>query len=369
MSDFWCPLPWIHQFVQTDGIKTCCQGTQIEQTSLSEFGNTQLVKEVKGHILANRVHKNCTGCAKLEQQGFPSTRTEAVEHYKNYNASNIPDKTEYLDLRYSNLCNFSCRTCEPAFSSAIVNELQSNPGMSRWYAMNNKRNSYDKIVEDLDNILPSVNRINFTGGEPLLIKENLLILKKLANKDCRILITTNASVINPQWLDLLGEFTNVHWTISLDGIEKTAEYIRYGSKWSQVDKNIRSIIKTEHSVAFNTVLSAYSVLDIDRLVSYFIELKKITTSPLEHWFHLCTWPSHLSPNVLTGELNELAITKLKVAADLLSTQLDNPQASRDTLLNTIKLLNTTGDVDNFNKFTIEVDNLRNQNFNDLLTGI
>lgn len=367
MSDFWCPLPWIHQFVQTDGIKTCCQGTLIEQTSVAEFSNTNLVKEVKQSILANRVHKNCTGCAKLEQQGFASTRTEAVDHYKHYNASNIPDQTEYLDLRYSNLCNFSCRTCEPAFSSSIVTEVHTNPRLARWYAVDNKRNSYDRIVGDLDKLLPRINRINFTGGEPLLIKENLRIIEKIPNKDCQILITTNASVINPLWLESLKKFKDVHWTISVDGIDKTAEYIRYGSKWGQIDKNIRSIISTGHSVAFNTVLSAYSVLDVDRLVTYFIKLKKITKTPLEHWFHLCTWPEFLSPNVLTGELNNIAITKLKLAADLLSTQIDNPPAARDTLLAAIKLLNSTiGDVDKFNKFTSELDTLRGQDFYQLI---
>lgn len=368
MSDFWCPLPWIHQFVQSDGIKTCCQGTQIEQTTVSNFTNSKLVKEVKAHILENKVHKNCTGCASLESKGFPSTRTSAVDHYRDYTALNIPDKTEYLDLRYSNLCNFSCRTCEPAFSSSIANEIVTSPSVSKWYNINVKRNSFELVSNDLAKLLPGIKRINFTGGEPLLIKDNLLILDQITDPDCEILITTNASVINPAWMKVLEKFNRVHWTISIDGVGDFAEYIRFGTKWDQVDKNIRHIINTSHSVAFNTVLSAYSVLDIDNLVEYFITLKKQTTNPLEQWFAICEHPSYLSPNALPGELQEIAKQKLKKAIKQLGTVQDIMHV-KDTLLSTLNLLNTSGDVEKFIKFTEETDAVRNQDFDNLLKGI
>ena len=369
MSDFWCPLPWIHRFVQTDGIKTCCQGIMVEQTSITDFSNSTLLKEVKQAILNNEVHPNCRYCSKLEEKGIVSTRLEAVKDFKDYTAFTIPDEVEYLDLRYSNLCNFSCRTCEPSFSSSIVREIENNPNIIKWYNRpNSKKNQYNSIADDLNTILPNIKRLNFTGGEPLLIKENLLILEKLNQSDCAIQITTNASVINPAWFNALKKFNNVHWTVSIDGIEKTAEYIRYGTVWETVDKNIQTIMSLGHSVAFNTVLSAYSVLDLARLVEYFIKLKQKFNGPFEQWFHICSNPIYLSPAALSKNLQDIANIQIEQSINLLKTVTDNPISSIQTLEATQQLLNTSSieNINNFFEYTKDLDNIRNQQFNNLL---
>lgn len=374
-NDSWCPLPWLHQFIQPDGIKTCCQGKQIEKTNPSKFFNSELVVSVRQSILKNEIHQNCTNCFHLENQGFKSIRQESIEFYKDYSINNLPQHgLEYLDLRYNNQCNFSCRTCEPSFSSSIVNEIEKNPVLKKYYRSVKKENSYDKIADDLIEILPQVKRINFTGGEPVLIKDNLKILEELIKHkkfDCEILITTNASVINPQWLTLVKNFTTVHWTVSIDGVESFAEYIRYGTNWNTVKKNIHSILKLGHSVAFNTVLSAYSVLDLDKLVSFFIECKKISQGPLELLFHTCTHPAYLSPAVLDDNLNQIARKKINDAVQLLSSVTDNPEASIQTLKNCLRILNTSNELNRikFIEFTNDMDQIRNQNFYKLVQGI
>ena len=371
MSDFWCPLPWIHQFIEPTGIKTCCQGKQKLELSPTEFKNSDFVKEVQTSILKNQVHNNCRNCYESEQKGFNNTRIDALRDYPTYTKESIQNKVEYLDLRYSNLCNFSCRTCEPAFSSSIIKEIEQEPLLHKWYAKLERINQFDKITNDLDTILPSVTKINFTGGEPLLIKENLIILAKLEALglfDCEILITTNASVINPNWLELIKKFNRIHWTISIDATESWAEYIRYGTVWSTVDENIKTILSLGHSVAFNTTVSAYSVLDIDRTVQYFLNLKKNVSTPFEHWFHVCIFPKQLNPSVLKNELAETARKKLNYAVQLLNTIESNPLHSVETLKNLIITLNTSSSelTDNFCEFTQQLDVIRGQSFSTLL---
>lgn len=373
MSDTWCPLPWVHQFIIPDGIKTCCQGLQIESTSPSKFFKSELIDSVRQSIIDNKLHSNCRYCANLEDKGFISTRQESVEFYKELNSTNIKSQLEYLDLRYSNLCNFACRTCEPAFSSKIINEIDQHTELKKFYPLVNKTNSYSAIAQDLKDILPTVKRINFTGGEPLLIKDNIKILSELLNLgriDCEIMITTNASVINPQWLSLLSKFQTVHWTISIDGVGPYAEYIRYGSVWTQIENNIKHILSTGHSVAFNTVLSSYSILDIDNLVSFFVDSKKIACGPLELMFHLCTQPKYLSPSVLDTQLSHNARIKIQNAVQLLSKVTDNPSMAINTLENTLKILNTSNELlrAKFIEFTATVDRIRNQNFYKLTQG-
>ena len=373
MNEFWCPLPWIHQFIEPTGIKTCCQGKTKLSLSPLEFSRSAFVNDVKTHLINNQVHDNCQNCHKIEQQGFDSTRLEAVRDYPLITKNHVENKVEYLDLRYSNLCNFSCRTCEPAFSSSIVKELEQQPALHKWYAKAEKINQYDKIIDDLNTILPTIKKINFTGGEPLLIKENLIILNKLEELklfDCEILITTNASAINLKWLKVLQKFNSVHWTISIDATEKWAEYIRYGTVWPNLIKNIKSIMALGHSVAVNTTVSAYSVLDIDRTVEYFLNLKQYSSGPFEHWFHLCTWPARLSPAVLKNDLAHIARQKLVRAVQLLGADKSNPSHSIETLKNTINLLSTASDelTDDFFKFTKQLDTLRGQNFETLLSN-
>jgi sulfatase maturation enzyme AslB (radical SAM superfamily) len=373
MNEFWCPLPWIHQFIEPTGIKTCCQGKTKLSLSPLEFSRSAFVNDVKTHLINNQVHDNCQNCHKIEQQGFDSTRLEAVRDYPLITKNHVENKVEYLDLRYSNLCNFSCRTCEPAFSSSIVKELEQQPALHKWYAKAEKINQYDKIIDDLNTILPTIKKINFTGGEPLLIKENLIILNKLEELklfDCEILITTNASAIDLKWLKVLQKFNSVHWTISIDATEKWAEYIRYGTVWPNLIKNIKSIMALGHSVAVNTTVSAYSVLDIDCTVEYFLNLKQYSSGPFEHWFHLCTWPARLSPAVLKNDLAHIARQKLIRAVQLLDADKSNPSHSIETLKNTINLLSTASDelTDDFFKFTEQLDTLRGQNFETLLSN-
>jgi hypothetical protein len=123
-------------------------------------------------------------------------------------------------------------------------------------------------------------------------------------------------------------------------------------------------------VAINTTVSAYSVLDIDRTVEYFLNLKQYSTGPLEHWFHLCTWPARLSPAVLKNDLAHIARQKLIRAVQLLDADKSNPLHSIETLKNTITLLSTASDelTDDFFKFTKQLDTLRGQNFETLLSN-
>lgn len=374
-QDTWCPLPWLHQFIQTNGIKTCCQGLELSQSKPLDFFNSDLIQSVRNSISQNQIHKNCSNCFETERKGFISTRQESINYYKEYSRNNLPrNNVEYLDLRYNNQCNFSCRTCEPAFSSSIVNEISNNIVLNKFYKVAKKHNAYNNIAGDLVNLLPTVKRINFTGGEPLLIKDNIKILQQLINcnnTDCEILITTNASVINHQWLSLIKQFSKVHWTVSVDGVGPFAEYIRYGSSWPIIEQNINYILSLGHSVALNTVLSAYSILNIDKLVEYFINIKKVATAPLELWFHICTYPLYLSPSVLNDTLSQIARIKIHNAVQLLSSVSDNPIQNLQTLENCSNILNTSNQTLRlkFNDFTDTLDTIRNQNFHSLIQGL
>ena len=360
MSEFFCPLPWIHQFIQPDGIRMCCSSSIKLDVSPAEFNNSKQLNKVKDTIRAGKIPKECKNCSSQESQGYTSTRTLALKDW-NYTIDTVPNRPLYLDIRWSNLCNFSCRTCEPAFSSEISREQQSFP-----------IHKFNKLAKsDILNMLNNVVRINFTGGEPLLIKENIEILKYLIDNNqtnCELLITTNASVINDYIINLIKQFDCVHWTISIDAVSHSAEYIRNGTVWTNVNNNIHTILNLKQSVALNCVLSAYSILAIDNLVCYFSELKtQHTDQPLELWFSMCDKPEMFRPIALPTHLKKHAMSQLEKAITRLSTIANNPNRSIDmikALHNNLNdsIINTVLS-DDFIQYTQELDQLRDQNFN------
>jgi sulfatase maturation enzyme AslB (radical SAM superfamily) len=372
MSKFFCPLPWIHQFIQADGIKMCCSsGTKLNLTP-TEFANSDYIKVVRETITNGDIPPDCQSCVRLENQGYNSTRTLALNDW-DYDIDTVPNKTEYLDLRHSNLCNFSCRTCEPAFSSEISRELSEHEELKTYHGIASDIHIENTLIRsDLITFLPTVKRINFTGGEPLLIKENISVFEELialGNTDCEILITTNGSVINNKILELIKKFNNVHWTISIDGVGTTAEYIRNGTKWEKLQDNIDQILLLGHSVAFNTVLSAYSVLDLSNLARFFkTQKEKFPNQPLEIWCAICDTPNFLHPQVLTKKLKDKALIEIHQTLLILTDIEKTVHISSLGILNSLQknlndsIINETLST-KFIEYTSTMDKIRNQNFN------
>lgn len=365
MSDFFCPLPWIHQFIQADGIKICCSSKIKLKLSSEDFANSDYVNTVKNQFKQGIIPEGCLACKANEQKGYTSTRTLALNDW-NYNIDTVPDRIEYLDLRWSNLCNYSCRTCNPTFSSEIAREISDNPNLIKYYYKSNDIHIFNNI--NINGILSTIKRINFTGGEPLLIKENIYVLEQLivlGNINCELLITTNGSIMNPKLLFLIKQFANVHWTVSIDAVKNQAEYIRNGTKWKQLSTNLHDILLLNHSVGINCVLSSYSILGLSRLVEFFADLKiQYTDQSLELWFSICDYPSFLNPLNLTVSFKEHALNEMSQAIKLLQLIDNNPTRSLDTLVSLYNNLKDAPLTENkqFISYTKELDLIRNQNF-------
>ena len=64
--------------------------------------------------------------------------------------------------------------------------------------------------------------------------------------------------------DLVCEFKNVHWTVSVESLEQEFEYIRYGGKWTDFLDNLGRIRQLDHRITFNMLwflLNYRSVFD------------------------------------------------------------------------------------------------------------
>jgi MoaA/NifB/PqqE/SkfB family radical SAM enzyme len=139
----------------------------------------------------------------------------------------------YADLRFRNTCNYACVYCGPLCSSLWAEELNQHDALGK-----------DKIDDLIQYYLDNISKINYlyiAGGEPLLIKENQIILDKLAevNLNCNISVNTNLSLIkNNKIYETLLKFKSCHWIVSFDDMEDRYNYIRYPGNWNNFYSNL-----------------------------------------------------------------------------------------------------------------------------------
>jgi hypothetical protein len=96
----------------------------------------------------------------------------------------------FLDLKLGNICNLKCRICGSWSSSQFANEeIAQLPAaekkQSHAYQML-KAGSWprenNKFWNEIEHVLSDIRYIEFTGGEPFMIKEHFDMLQGIVNK-------------------------------------------------------------------------------------------------------------------------------------------------------------------------------------------
>jgi pyruvate-formate lyase-activating enzyme len=327
MTQWYCPLPFRHAFIDSTGISACCQ-TPRYPTTLAEWPDHPELKQLQQELLLGNIPKVCKGCAQQEQTQGRSLRTDAMQDYDNQRFSDT--QITFIDYRSSNICNFKCRTCEPVFSNGIAQEAKTHKSLAEFYRPTN-----NKIVQVTDvnsewviSNLSQIKRLMFTGGEPTVIPEVRRILEQIQNNppdNIQILITSNASFTDKFWYDLTESCTNLHWTLSIDAVGPAAEIIRHGTRWPVIEQNINWMAKHSYSLDINTVVSELNVFQLEPLLKFIRQAQLDSRAPvgkqgdlgLRHQFFILNsavnWP---------GQQKQLLIDYLK---NCLQLDLDSEQ--------------------------------------------
>jgi organic radical activating enzyme len=231
--------------------------------SSTELGNIQdhAVEDIllgtnnttKQHnILAGNPAEGCNTCYDLEhgKQGLEiiSDRIFYIREFKKtpldtYRVNNFDLQT--IDVRWTNLCNFACVYCSPRFSSRWADELAIK---IKQPSVQQQEQFRDYIYQNAHNL----KHVYLAGGEPLLMKENLELLKEL-NPEVNLRINTNLSKVDTGVFDAVCQFKNVHWVVSAETTEDEFEYIRFGSRWQDFLGNLNTIRKLDHKISFNMI--------------------------------------------------------------------------------------------------------------------
>jgi hypothetical protein len=277
VSDFYCPDIWKSLYVakktsNTVSIGFCCQNNTVDTaTDLIKFQETK--KQKQDEFQSAVKPTQCNNCWHVEKTGSPSRRHASINWFdNNYPITDTTNELISLDWNSENVCNLSCITCGPKFSSRWRQEILN-------YSFNNTSNKYINNLQDnkfwklLD--LTRLRRLYFNGGEPLLDHDHIEILSYLDSinrlPSVELSYNTNGTVIpSDKVIDLWKKVKLLRISISIDAVGLAFEFIRWPAKWRQILDFITFI----NQQSFNTIINItctigiHNILEVDQLIEW-----------------------------------------------------------------------------------------------------
>jgi len=332
-SDYFCMIPWIHIHAFPDGrAYPCCLGDDkypvgnFKQDSIETVWNQTAYKTMRKNMLEEKPCKECTKCYEQERAGFMSMRNSTNKNFGQH--INIVDQTQddgtfndfklrYYDIRFSNLCNFTCRTCGGWFSSSWYTEEEELYGKRNYPKIMFAGRTETDMWQQLEPHIPYLEQVYFAGGEPMMMEEHYRILKELVKRemfDVKLIYNTNFSRLNlkdDNVLDYWRLFKNVSIGASLDAMGPRAEYIRKGTRWDQIERNREQMLETCPDTDFyvSATVSLYNVLHITDFHRDWVERGYL--KPQDWNINILQGPSRDRIDVLPQIYKDRAITKIQ----------------------------------------------------------
>jgi len=403
-SNTFCVTPWVHQYVGTIGdVKPCCvyehtiELGNLKNNSLKEIWNNDATKALRLKFLNGEIDSGCEQCFNKNNSTNPRSVFNNTFLYTSLNTddyvatqkaikSTLPDGTvpehnlTYMDVRFNNLCNFSCRTCSPHFSTSWVPDNRKLFNKTFKEEINDgfqfAGKTEEHAFEEMSVHLKDMKEIYFAGGEPMMQKEHYDTLKKLidlGNTDCRIRYSTNFSRLHlgdDDVIEYWKKFKSIQLLVSIDGSHERGEYWRNGTVWSDIVANRirvkKEIPKARFHISYTlSWINAHNLVDLHRewIELGYIVPDKITFLPLggpEQYSlkNIPDWKKQQIEDVFNGQIQwlndnfSLGAIRHSIACykDAIEFMWRDPD------------LDVHESLKRFSRYTKKLDSIRNQDF-------
>ena len=359
LDNLWCPIPWSHIAVKSNGYLRICSHSQSggnKNTLLEKAGqplrindiddalNSDTLKDVRLKFLNNEWPDQCRRC-KLEQNSGKRSRNQweaTIYNFTKDDAIKITcsdgtlteSRILSMDLRLGNKCNLQCVMCYPGESNQW-NKIQEQITGSKVFMIDNLTYSIDghehfewcnqeDYYQLLTNHATHVQKIKFGGGEPWLVKQHIILLKKLIEqglaKNIELEYSINVTIVPAEFLDTISQFKFVKLCCSVDGFGEVNEAIRYPTKWHIIEKNLNFLDTMPSNFAIFTS-TTLSILNIEHFTTWmqWIEskqFKKINTNTFSSIVsHPVMNPTYLNLRLMSDKQHEKMFSYLKEQTD------------------------------------------------------
>lgn len=317
--------------------------------------NTKQKKRARKEMLEGGRPKECSYCWGVEESSsslsdrvFKSSEPWSLPHLAkikrlDWKKDYVP---KYVEVSFSNICNFKCAYCGPQFSSKWVEEIErfgAYPTSTKfndidWLKQTEqlpyKKGELNPYVESFwtwwPKLFKDLHTFRITGGEPLLADDVFKVLEYIVenhqvNPNISLGINTNLGVSDAKlerFLSLASDLTDnnkVREIIIFTSVEssgKQANYLRFGLKYNKFIKNIETVLTRLPRTTVNIMATynALSVFGYDQLIDDVFDLKKKYQNHERCWVSAVQldtsyllWPEHLSVKILSDEHKKLIL--------------------------------------------------------------
>jgi wyosine [tRNA(Phe)-imidazoG37] synthetase (radical SAM superfamily) len=369
-QDTFCAAPWFQIRNDNQGeYRSCCQirpqqskfqgqkNFVFPQNSMADWINSDYVQYIRESLTSGNKIPECNECWQKESSGQLSLRNTInntvtenrgdrldkswihayFKNKKNYESNLICS----IDIKLTNLCNYSCVMCHPQDSTQIMSKWmmqQEHPGLKNRLKENpdwqndsqnliNDKNRYDLLNQAI-NLRPQ--HLKILGGEPLIDQTMFKILSSVPieqKKDINLLFVTNASVDLSGVQDDLPGWKGVYFVVSLDGIDAVQDYIRHGSNWQDIKKNMIQYLshRPGNQLWVHYTVQALTLYHLPELLEFCHHHKiELSTGMLNE-------PDFLALSAIPDELRSKIIDKLSIAEKLPGSWGDRAKGNRKLL--------------------------------------
>ena len=352
--------------VETNGtLRPCCQFHELPQDehkfyTFHEYSQWRIeMDKLSNNLDAGIEDSRCHQCWHDENIGYRSLRTESNKRHGD-DQSNTD--TWHVEFKLGNFCNLLCIMCSPYSSSSIWTEFIKNKpsynsaniywdpptGEHKWWESND-------FAEFCGEILPTVRFLHFSGGEPFMVPGLANMLNQVPDPSTvDLLFVTNMTRLDNTVLELIKQFKSVNFAISLEGTGRHNDYVRYGSDFAVIERNldrVKNLIPGRTHLIINHTFQHTSIYSLPLLIEW------CNTQKLNIHFSLHGGNEYM-------RINSVPSADMSRFKDLIEQSLTVSPDVKSYVLNVIKDYQYDSELnDKFRKYTDMLDNIRGNNYN------
>lgn len=304
----------------TTGMTNSCYHPPLHKIDASQIlkephrlHNTKEKINQRAQMLSGIRPSGCSYCWTMEDQGnfsdrhYRSGEPWAAKHFDTIAVSDPrrPVNPSYVEVNFSNICNFRCSYCSPQFSSAWAEDAQrhgawptSNRHNDPVYFQGDRQpihhREHNPYVAAFwtwwPELYPTLEHFRMTGGEPILDHNTYKVLDYVRSNpksDLHLATTSNFCPGNESlWNRYLTAVKDIcdndcveHFMqfVSVDAWAQQAEYLRNGLDFWQLEKHVNeflSQVDRRSSLTFIITYNNLSVTSIQQLLQWILDLRQ-----------------------------------------------------------------------------------------------
>jgi len=317
VSNTFCMAKWHHTtiYLQTGETHSCYHPPPHKipldeiQEDPSALHNTKEKKEQRKQMLQGNKPSGCNYCWKIEEMGEDYISDRHIKTASIYTPERLQEikqgnfdyniNPEYIEISFSNECNFKCGYCHPKASSRYWNEINKYGPYDvstdhrqdiDWFDVFHKEeeNPYvDAWWKWWPEVSKTLNILRITGGEPLMHRSTWELFDRLdrdPKPHIQIELNSNLGVKSKLVEKLVERVTKLKTEnkirsfklyTSIDTWTTRAEYTRTGLDINLWERNLDYYLSnTGWPVTFMITFNLFSVTSFNSLLEKILEWRK-----------------------------------------------------------------------------------------------